>query len=240
MNKKIPYSYRTFVRHYSSYANKHKATLRIRRKPREIMKVDWAGSTAFIIDRGTGEKVKTCVFVATLSPRYPWICLPGSWPIFMLLPISAGVRRSLLRIIWKPVSRDQSVSFRSGSSQHFETHSVSVLSNWMKKSKKVGWVQPTAFHQKARELFEEEKKFALSPLPPHSTKCLNGRWLKCGRIIKCLSRLYFIVPNEYINRHVEVCLTNNPVEIYFNNMRSASHKRLYGKTTPDTHNLYVD
>ena len=54
MNKKIPYSYRSFVRHYISYANKHKATLRIRRKPKEIMEVDWAGSTAFIIDRDTG------------------------------------------------------------------------------------------------------------------------------------------------------------------------------------------
>lgn len=66
MNKKIPYSYRSFVRHYSSYANKHKATLRSRRKPGEIMEVDWAGSTAFIIDRDTGEKVKAYVFVATL------------------------------------------------------------------------------------------------------------------------------------------------------------------------------
>lgn len=65
-NKKIPYSYRSFVRHYSTYANKHKATLRIRRKPGEIMEVDWAGSTTFIIDRDTGEKVKAYVFVATL------------------------------------------------------------------------------------------------------------------------------------------------------------------------------
>lgn len=30
------------------------------------MEVDWAVSTAFIIDRDTGEKVKTYVFVATL------------------------------------------------------------------------------------------------------------------------------------------------------------------------------
>ncbi|MGE6415317.1 hypothetical protein ACQKDD_14230 [Planococcus kocurii] len=28
--------------------------------------MDWAGSTAFIIDRDTGEKVKTYIFVATL------------------------------------------------------------------------------------------------------------------------------------------------------------------------------
>ncbi|CAM5223335.1 IS21 family transposase ISPpu7 [Ureibacillus acetophenoni] len=65
-NNKIPYSYRSFVRHYSFYAQKYKATLRIRRKPGEIMEVDWAGSTAFIIDRDTGEKIKAYIFVATL------------------------------------------------------------------------------------------------------------------------------------------------------------------------------
>lgn len=30
------------------------------------MEIDWSGSTAFIIDRDTGEKVKAYVFVATL------------------------------------------------------------------------------------------------------------------------------------------------------------------------------
>lgn len=54
------------MRHYSRYADKYQATLRIRRKPGEIMEVDWAGTTAFIIDRDTGEKVKAYVFVATL------------------------------------------------------------------------------------------------------------------------------------------------------------------------------
>src|SRR5699024_17457 len=65
-NQKIPYSYRSFVRHYSRYADKHKATMRIHRKPGEILEVDWAGLTAFIIDRDTGEKIKAYVFVATL------------------------------------------------------------------------------------------------------------------------------------------------------------------------------
>ena len=55
MNKKIPCSYRSFVRHYSSYANKHKATLRIRGKAGEILEVEWAVSTDFIIDQDTGE-----------------------------------------------------------------------------------------------------------------------------------------------------------------------------------------
>ena len=65
-NNKIPYSYRSFIRHYSHYAQKYKATLRIHRKPGELMEVDWAGSTAFIIDRDSGEKVKAYIFVATL------------------------------------------------------------------------------------------------------------------------------------------------------------------------------
>lgn len=52
-NQKIPYSYRSFARHYSNYADKYKATLRIRREPGEIMEVDWAGSTTFILDRDT-------------------------------------------------------------------------------------------------------------------------------------------------------------------------------------------
>jgi hypothetical protein len=42
-HNKIPYSYRSFLRHYSRYADMYKATLRIRRKPGEIMEVDWTG-----------------------------------------------------------------------------------------------------------------------------------------------------------------------------------------------------
>ncbi|WP_235714607.1 hypothetical protein [Neobacillus dielmonensis] len=65
-NNAIPYYYRSFIRYYGNYAQKYKATMRIRRKPGEIMEVDWAGSTLFIIDRDTGEKVKAYVFIATL------------------------------------------------------------------------------------------------------------------------------------------------------------------------------
>lgn len=35
-------------------------------EPGEIMEVDWASSTAIVIDRNKGEKVKAYVFVATL------------------------------------------------------------------------------------------------------------------------------------------------------------------------------
>lgn len=38
----IPYAYRTFCQYYSEYARKYKATMRIKRKPGEILEVDWA------------------------------------------------------------------------------------------------------------------------------------------------------------------------------------------------------
>ncbi|UOQ49502.1 hypothetical protein MUN88_05280 [Gracilibacillus caseinilyticus] len=84
-NQKIPYSYRSFLCHYSKCADKYKATLSICRKPGEIMDVNWA-STSFIIDRDTGEKVKAYVFVATLPccqlsyaevQPYRWIYMHG-------------------------------------------------------------------------------------------------------------------------------------------------------------------
>ncbi len=65
-NGKIPYAYRTFAEHYHDYALKYKATMRIRRKPGEIMEVDWAGSTLSFIDSDTGEKIIVYVFIATL------------------------------------------------------------------------------------------------------------------------------------------------------------------------------
>jgi len=63
---KIPYAYRTFTEHYHNYALKYKATMRIRRKPGEILEVDWAGKTLSVIDPDTGENRKVYVFIATL------------------------------------------------------------------------------------------------------------------------------------------------------------------------------
>lgn len=63
---KIPYAYRTFTDNYGKYAKKYKLTMHIRRKPGEIMEVDWAGSTLKINDRSTGEVLPAYVFVATL------------------------------------------------------------------------------------------------------------------------------------------------------------------------------
>ena len=63
---KVPYAYRTFTEKYGKYARKYKLTMPIRRKPGEIMEVDWAGSILEIMDRSTGEVIPAYVFIATL------------------------------------------------------------------------------------------------------------------------------------------------------------------------------
>lgn len=41
--------------------------MHINRKPGEQLEVDWAGQTAQIVDRNTGEIIQAYVFVAVLS-----------------------------------------------------------------------------------------------------------------------------------------------------------------------------
>lgn len=66
LNGEIPLMYSQFCRYYRKYANTTKATMRIKRKPGEIMEVDWAGTTASVIDNITGEDIPAYVFVAAL------------------------------------------------------------------------------------------------------------------------------------------------------------------------------
>lgn len=54
---KIPYAYRIFAENYGKYEKKYKATMPIRRKPGEVIEVDWAGPTLSINDRENGGKL---------------------------------------------------------------------------------------------------------------------------------------------------------------------------------------
>ena len=51
--ERIPYAYRTFAEHYHNYAMKYKATMRIRRKPGEILEIDWAKCNALHLAQST-------------------------------------------------------------------------------------------------------------------------------------------------------------------------------------------
>jgi transposase len=63
----IPYKTTQFYQYYSEHVQKTKATMRINHKPGEIMEIDWAGKTAFILNTDTGESIKAYIFVAALA-----------------------------------------------------------------------------------------------------------------------------------------------------------------------------
>lgn len=98
--------------------------------------------------------------------------------------------------------------------------------------------------------FEEEEKFALSPLP--STPYKISVW-KTAKVRPdyhiSIESIFYSVPYEYIGKQVEIRLTEHLIEAYFNHMRIATHKRLYGKFgqfsthpdhMPDNHRLYIE
>lgn len=62
----IPYQHTQFYEKYHAYAASKKATLRIKRKPGEIMEVDWAGDSLKVYDIAAGMEVKAYIFVACL------------------------------------------------------------------------------------------------------------------------------------------------------------------------------
>lgn len=78
--------------------------------------------------------------------------------------------------------------------------------------------------------FLEEEKFALLPLP--ASRYEMAHWKKATlqpdyHIVE--DKMYYSVPYEYIKHVVEIRITRTMVEVFFNNFRIASHKRLFGK-----------
>jgi transposase len=67
LNQEIPLKYTQYCNYYRKYAAVTKATMHIQRKPGDQLEVDWAGQTARIVDKDTGEILPVYVFVAALS-----------------------------------------------------------------------------------------------------------------------------------------------------------------------------
>ena len=98
--------------------------------------------------------------------------------------------------------------------------------------------------------FEEEEKFSLSPLPDMPYKISEWKTEKVRPDYHIsVESMFYSVPYEYINRQVDVKLTDDMVAIYYNHMWLTSHKKLYGRFgqistvrdhMPDNHKLFID
>lgn len=79
-------------------------------------------------------------------------------------------------------------------------------------------------------LFNEEEKMFLMPLPPNAYEL--SQW-KIATVQfnyhVSVDKMLYSVPSEYIKQKVDVRITKSIVEVFYNDNRVCSHKRLYGR-----------
>lgn len=300
-SKKIPYAYRTFCTHYGKYAKKHKSTMPIRRKPGEIMEVDWAGDTLSIQERSTGEQLPVYVFVATL-PYSQLFYAEGflnmkseSWLIAhvhsfeyfdgvaeVLVPdnLKTGVNKPVrgepvLNKAYRELSNyygvtivptrvkapkdkpsvEGSVGYISrqiiAALRYYQCFSLTDLNR--KILEEVDKLNDEPFQKREgsrRSVFNEEEKSKLIPLryPRYQLSEWETAKVQPNYHIQ-VNRMYYSVPYEYIQSQVDVKLTKDLIEVYFKDMRIASHKILLGEIgqystnpnhMPDNHRKYLE
>ncbi|MEN1969794.1 IS21 family transposase [Lentibacillus sp. N15] len=265
------------------------------------MEVDWAGSTAFIIDRDTGEKLKAYIFVATLpcsqlsyaeatlsmdlsswitAHNHAYEYFGGSTQIIVPDNLKTSVTKHTARdLVLNPTYKEMADYYntivmparvRMPKDKANVEGSVGVISTWIiavlrntqcfsidELNKEVQAKldefnqRPFTRKQGCRLLaFEEEEKFALSPLPNAPYKMSQWKTAKVRPDYHVsVESMFYSVPYEYINREVEIKLSDDLIEVFFNHMRITSHKRLYGKFgqlatirdhMPDNHKTFVD
>ena len=101
-----------------------------------------------------------------------------------------------------------------------------------------------------RSVFEEEERSYLIPVRQPAFQLTEWRIAKVQLNYHIqVERNYYSVPYEYVQCDVEVRLTKNLIEVYFNQSRISSHKRINNKVNqystlldhmPDHHRLYAE
>lgn len=101
-----------------------------------------------------------------------------------------------------------------------------------------------------RSVFEEEELPYLIPVRQPDYELTEWRIAKVQLNYHIqVERNYYSVPYEYVQCDVEVRLTKNLIEVYFNQSRIASHKRIKNKVNlystlhdhmPDHHRMYAE
>jgi len=80
-------------------------------------------------------------------------------------------------------------------------------------------------------IFLEEEKPMLLPLPaaPYELATWKIATVQFNYHIS-VDKMHYSVPYEYIKHKVDVRVTRNVIEVFFNNLRICSHPRLYGRS----------
>ena len=274
--------YSQFCYYIQQDEQKRRATMHIPRKPGQQIEVDWAGDPAYVIDRDTGEAIKTYVFVAAMSystyayaEAFPdmkqasWIRANVHMLEFiggvprMIIPdnTSTAVNHNGIRkereinpsyqefaehyntaIIPARVRRPKDKPVAEGSVSRISTWIIAALRNEqffsieslnreIRKKLEEYNNRPFAAKEGSRsELFRDEELPLLAPLP--ATPYELASWKKAKVQFNyhiTVDFMHYSCPYEFIGKEVDVRLTDSAVEIYYNQSRIASHKRLRGR-----------
>lgn len=119
--------------------------------------------------------------------------------------------------------------------------------------KKVDELNNELFQKKEgsrKSVFQEEELASLMPVRQPAFKLSEWRIAKVQLNYHIqVDRNYYSVPYEYVQCEVEVRLTKNLIEVYFNQSRISSHKRMNHEVNqystnhdhmPDHHRLYIE
>lgn len=298
---KIPYAYRSFAEKYGKYAKKYKLTMPIRRKPGEVMEVDWAGATLTVMDNAAGEEIEAYVFVAALPYSqyfYAEAFLDMKSRSWLLAHIHAfeyfgGVAETLVpdnlktgitkhrrgdpqvneayreladhyRTVVVPsrIRKPKDKSSVEGAVGFLSRQIIAALRNYQcfhiedlnkEIHSRLEEMNTQEFQKRAgsrKSVFTEEESEALRPLPKTRFKMTEWRTAKVQLNYHIqVERMFYSVPYDYTREDVDVRLTVSLIEIYFKDVRIASHRRLTGAIgqyetntdhMPDNHRLYLD
>ena len=278
--KELPLMYSQFCFHYQKHSEKKRATMHIPRKPGDQIEVDWAGDSACVVDRDTGEIIPAYLFVGVLSyslyayveaffsqDMESWIAAHVHMVQFfggvtrMLVPdnLKTGVDRSdwytpLINKTYQEMAEHYNTAViparvRKPKDKPNVEGSVRIVSTWITAAlrnekffsleelnreirSKLEAYNRRPFQKKEGSrhsvFFEQEKPF-LSPLP--ATSYERATWKQATVQFNyhiSVDKMQYSVPYEYIKQKVNVRVTRNVIEVFYQNPRICAHKRLYG------------
>lgn len=300
LSNELPLMYSHFCYQYQKFAETKRASMHIPRKPGEKLEVDWAGQTASIVDRDSGEVINAYVFVGTLSysqysyveaflsqDQESWITAHTNMYRFydgvtrILIPdnLKTGVEKATW---YSPVINKTYHEM----AEHYDTaviparvrkpkdkpnaeRTVGVISTWiiaaLRNNKffslielnkaireKLQTFNSKPFQKKEGSrlsIFLTEEKPMLLPMPAATYEVAIWKIATVQFNYHIfVDKMHYSVPYEYIKHKVDVRITRNIVEVFFNNHRICSHPRLYGRlgqysTTeihmPEDHQNYI-
>ena len=286
----VPYQLTQFKKYYREYAMATKASMRIQRKPGELMEVDWAGQTAMVVDTDTGEVIETYIFVASLPysgysyveafwnrNQESWIAahvnaynfFGGVTQIIVPDNLKTGVIKNtrtelLLNRTYQEMAEHYSTAVIPARVKHpkdkavvegtvgvVSTYILAAIRNQrffsLRELNEVIRERLHSFNHKPFQkkdgsraaMFAEERAFLL-PLPLKAFEMAEWKIATVQYDYHiCVDDKFYSVPYEYIKQKVDIRLTRNVVEVFFEGNRICSHVRLYGKanqsSTQETH-----